>query len=167
MSQPVASRLSLAGLRYSSRREAGCTGEPGNCLSAIGLTAAHMALGVTAFNSPRGFLNGAPFPMFFILAIVTGLATVGDARIIRSGRLSGAPPLIRHLWRMCFALFIAAGSFFSIESWVARILPYPFTTAPMRALPTLLVFVAMGYWWWKVRARRTVLRHAVPLPDAP
>jgi nitrate/nitrite transporter NarK len=65
----------------------------------------------------------------------------------------GGPRLARHLWRMCFALFIAAGSFFSIRARVAKILPQPFTTAPMRALPILLVFVAMFYWLWRVRRR--------------
>jgi hypothetical protein len=57
---------------------------------------------------------------------------------------------------MCFALFIAAGSFFSIRSRVAKILPAPFTTAPMRALPILLLFGAMFYWLWRVRRHRTL-----------
>ena len=57
---------------------------------------------------------------------------------------------------MCFALFIAAGSFFSIRERVAKILPEPFTTAPMRALPILLVFGTMFYWLWRVRRRRTL-----------
>jgi hypothetical protein len=43
------------------------------------------------------------------------------------------------LWRICFALF-----------------PEPLTTAPMRALPILLLFGAMFYWLWKVRSRRTL-----------
>jgi hypothetical protein len=66
----------------------------------------------------------------------------------------GGPRLARHLWRMCFALFIAAGSFFSVRERVAKILPGPFTTAPMRALPILLLFGAMFYWLWRVRSRR-------------
>ena len=57
---------------------------------------------------------------------------------------------------MCFALFIAAGSFFSIRERVAKILPEPFTIAPMRALPILLVFGAMFYWLWRVCRRRTL-----------
>jgi hypothetical protein len=52
---------------------------------------------------------------------------------------------------MCFALFIAAGSFFSIRERVAAILPEPFTTGPMRALPILLVVGAMCYWLWQQR----------------
>ena len=124
-------------------------------------------LGVKAFNSPRGFLNGVPFVMFFFIATVLFLAAAGDVRIMRFGVPRGGPRLARHLWRMCFALFIAAGSFFSIRERVAKILPEPFTTAPMRALPILLVFGAMFYWLWRVRGRRTLpvlVRHdSMPL----
>jgi hypothetical protein len=67
---------------------------------------------------------------------------------------------------MCFALFIAAGSFFSIRSRVARILPEPFTTPLMRALPVVLIFVAMFYWMWRVRSRRINLGVASPLASA-
>jgi len=77
-------------------------------------------------------------------------------RIMRFGLPRGRPRLSRHLWRMCFALFIAAGSFFSIRERVAKILPYPFTTGPMRTLPILLLFGAMFYWLWRVRSRRTL-----------
>jgi uncharacterized membrane protein len=88
-----------------------------------------------------------------ILASVPLLAAVGDVRIVRSGMPRGGPRLARHLWRMCFALFIAAGSFFSIRERVATILPEPFTSGPMRALPILLLFGAMFYWLWRVRRR--------------
>src|SRR5262249_11974089 len=110
--------------------------------------------GVEALHSPRGVLNGVPFQMHFFLAAVLLLAAAGDVRVIRFGALRGGPRLARHLWRMCFALFIAAGSFFSIRERVARVLPEPFTTAPMRALPILLLFASMFYWLWRVRSRR-------------
>jgi len=131
-------------------------------LVVVGLALLTIVGGVKAFNSPGGFLNGVPFVMFFFLATVMLLAAAGDVRILRLGAPRGGPRLARHLWRMCFALFIAAGSFFSIRERVAKILPEPFTTAPLRALPILLLFGAMFYWLWRVRARRplTVLvRH--------
>jgi hypothetical protein len=118
---------------------------------ALGLT--YAALGMKALSTPRRSLNGVPFAMYFLFAIVLLLAATGDARIIRSGVLRGAPRLARHLWRMCFSLFIAAGSFFSIRQRVAKVLPEPFTTAPMRMLPILLVFVAMFYWLWRMRRK--------------
>jgi len=96
--------------------------------------------------------------MMFFLAGVTMSAGAGDLRLLRSGALRGAARLRRHLWRMCFALFIAAGSFFSIRARVARILPEPFLSGPMRALPVLLVFVAMFYWLRRLRTRVAIDR---------
>ena len=134
----------------------------------VGLALIDIAEGVKAVNSPAGFLNGVPFPMYFSLAMVFIMAAIGDVRIMRFGMPRGGPRLARHLWRMCFALFIAAGSFFSSRARVAKILPEPFTTAPMRALPILLLFAAMFYWLWRVRRRRplpVLVRHD-PLPVA-
>jgi len=134
---------------------------------AVGLAILDVLGGVKAFNSPRGVLNGVPFFMLFFIATVMILAAAGDVRILRFGLPRGGRRLARHLWRMCFALFIAAGSFFSIRERVAKILPEPFPTAPMRALPILLVFGAMFYWWWKVRRRPlTVLVRHDPMPLA-
>jgi uncharacterized membrane protein len=124
---------------------------------ALALTVIDMVLGFTALGNPRRTLNGVPFFMLFFLATITALAAAGDIRLMWSGARRGGARLARHLWRMCFALFIAAGSFFSIRSRVARILPEPFTTPGMRALPVLLVFVAMFYWLWRVRGRRTLV----------
>jgi len=121
---------------------------------AIGLVVTDVVVAVTAYRHPRHMLNGVPFFMPVFLAVITALAAAGDLRTIRQGMLRGGPRLARHLWRMCFALFIAAGSFFSIRARVAKVLPAPFTTPMMRALPVLLVFAAMFYWLWRVRGRR-------------
>ena len=40
------------------------------------------------------------------------LAAAGDVRMLMRGGVLGARRIARHLWRMCFGLFIAAGSFF-------------------------------------------------------
>ncbi len=126
----------------------------------VGLALGSIMGGVKAFNNPGLSPGGVPFRtigvMSFVLATVMTLAAAGDVRIMRSGMPRGGPRLARHLWRMCFALFIAAGSFFSIRERVAKILPEPFTSGPMRALPILVLFGAMFYWLWRVRARRTL-----------
>jgi hypothetical protein len=96
--------------------------------------------------------------MLFFMATVMALAAVGDVRTLRSGILPAASRLARHLWRMCFALFIAAGSFFSIRDRVAKIFPEPFTAPFMRALPVLFIFFAMFYWLWRVRVKRLLPR---------
>lgn len=137
------------------------------------LALAMIAGGIKGVNSPGLSPGGVPLRtigvMSFIVATVLLLAAAGDVRIMRSGMPRGGPRLARHLWRMCFALFIAAGSFFSIRERVARILPEPFTSGPMRALPILLLFGAMFYWLWRVRRRvvPVIVRHE-PMPlDAP
>ena len=126
----------------------------GALVVAIALSLIDIGLGFKAYASPGHAIGGVPFFMPFFIATIIGLAAAGDIRMMRSGPLRPAPRIARHLWRMCFALFIAAGSFFSIRERVAKILPEPFTTPMMRALPILAVFVAMFYWLWRVRTRR-------------
>jgi uncharacterized membrane protein len=125
---------------------------------ALGLALLALVGGVKAVNSPPGLApGGVSFRtvavMSFFIGTVLLLAAIGDLRSLRAGPLRGGQRLARHLWRMCFALFIAAGSFFSLRERVARVLPEPFTTGRMRALPILLLFGAMFYWLWRVRRR--------------
>jgi uncharacterized membrane protein len=125
---------------------------------AISLAILCIAGGIKGINTPGLASGGVPFRtigmMSLILGAVLTLSAAGDVRIMRSGMPRGGARLSRHLWRMCFALFIAAGSFFSIRARVAKILPDPLTTGPMRALPIVLLFAAMFYWMWRVRSRR-------------
>jgi uncharacterized membrane protein len=84
------------------------------------LVAACVALTFYAFGfrvaaSPTGKLYGVPAVPFFIFGSIAMLATLGDVRLVRSGgvrAIRGVPRLVRHLWRMCVALLIAAFSFF-------------------------------------------------------
>ena len=79
----------------------------------IALALGSIVGGIKAFNSPLLSPGGVPYRtigvMSFVLATVMLLAAAGDVRILRSGLPSGGARLARHLWRMCFALFIAAG----------------------------------------------------------
>ncbi|HEX3126765.1 MAG TPA: hypothetical protein VH394_05500 [Thermoanaerobaculia bacterium] len=138
----------------------------------VGLVILSILGGMKNVNSPGLSPGGVPFRtigmMSFVLATVMTLSAAGDVRILLFGMPRGGRRLARHLWRMCFALFIAAGSFFSIRERVAKILPEPFTTGQMRALPILLLFGAMFYWLWRVRRRRplpVLVRHE-PMPLA-
>lgn len=118
------------------------------------LVCAEVVFGVRIYHSPRRVLGGVPFFMPLFLAGVLALAVYGDIRTWRAGGLRGGPRLARHLWRMCFALFIAAGSFFSIRTRVVKVLPEILATGPLRALPVALIFVALFYWLWRVRGPR-------------
>jgi hypothetical protein len=117
---------------------------------AVGLTS--LAFGVEAVAS-GGKRHGIPAFPFFLFGVVGLLASVGDLRVLRSGALKGAARLARHLWRMSFALFVAALSFFIGQ---AKVIPKPIRIPALLGLPVLAVFVTMLYWLWRVRVRRSL-----------
>ena len=99
-----------------------------------------------------GKRHGIPAFPFFLFGVVGLLASLGDARIMRTGALRGAPRLARHLWRMSFALLIAALSFFIGQ---AKVIPKPIRIPGLLALPVLAVLLTMVYWLWRIRVRRS------------
>ena len=117
---------------------------------ATGLTSLSFGFEAVAAGGTR---NGMPAFPFFMFGLVGMIGSVGDMRILRSGTLNGAPRLARHLWRMCFALFIAALSFFIGQS---DEFPQALRVMPLLALPVLTVLVSMFYWLWRVRIRRSL-----------
>jgi uncharacterized membrane protein len=125
----------------------------------LGLMAVALAVGVAGITfglearaTPKGNLDGIPAGMFFMFGSVALLAGASDLRIIRSGELRARSRLTRHLWRMCYALWIAAASFFLGQ---ADELPKALQIPALLSLPVLLVLVVMLYWLWRVRFRRS------------
>src|SRR5207247_1850066 len=68
--------------------------------------------GTAVWALPGHARAGVPAGMVFFLGTIYLLAGIGDLRLLREGSITGPRRLARHLWRMCFALFIASGSFF-------------------------------------------------------
>lgn len=120
-------------------------------LLALGLGVTNLALATDALASggPARFA-AIPFLMFGVVGVLAG---VGDLRVIRSGIPRGAPRLARHLWRMSFALVIAALSFFIGQS---DEFPPALRIMPLLALPVLAALLTMLYWLWRVRVRRSM-----------
>ena len=118
-----------------------------------GLTS--FAVGFATLASSTGTRDGLPPFPFFMFGIVGLLAGIGDARMIRSGGLHGAPRIARHLWRMCWALWIAAGSFFLGQ---ADEFPAALRIPALLAVPALLPLAAMLYWLWRVRVMPSIRR---------
>jgi hypothetical protein len=128
------------------------------CLG-VGVGTAAYAIAALAGGARRGAAPAIPFLMFGVVGL---LAAAGDVRVMRGGALTGARRLARHLWRMSFALFIAALSFFVGQ---AKVIPEPLRVRPLLALPVLAVLATMLYWLWRVRVRqsfRGVVRVTAP-----
>ena len=134
---------------------------PSTLTRRIDLAATIASLSVALVNAVyafQAFANGGTrdgLPAFpFVLFGTAGLlATIGDVKIMRSGPLRGAKRIARHLWRMSFALLVAALSFFIGQ---AKVIPKPIRIMPLLALPLLVVIVTMFYWLWRVRIRHSL-----------
>jgi hypothetical protein len=68
--------------------------------------------GIQKLRTPGPPPDGVPAGMNLFLGSVMLLAAAGDVRMLLRGGISGTKRIARHLWRMCFGLFIASGSFF-------------------------------------------------------
>jgi uncharacterized membrane protein len=104
--------------------------------------------GVEVMHTPTGSQNGTPFGMLFFLGTIALLAGVGDLRMVRTGGLHGSRRIARHLWRMCFGLFVASGSFFLGQ---IRFFPEWMRRPALLIVPSVLPLVALLYWLWRVR----------------
>jgi hypothetical protein len=92
-------------------------GEPGildwgALLVVLAIGAVTLTYGLEAAISRTGLKHGYPPGPYFLLGFVALLAATGDIRMLLRRGISGAQRIARHLWRMCFALFIAASSIF-------------------------------------------------------
>jgi hypothetical protein len=109
----------------------------------------------TVFGMPGSQINGVPAGMIFFMATITLLAAIGDLRMIRDGGIQGTRRVARHLWRMCFGLFIASGSF------VAQLAQMKYLPEPLRSVPVIVALgagplVALLYWMWRVRLKQNL-----------
>jgi hypothetical protein len=105
--------------------------------------------------------DGVPVGMSFFMGSVMLLAAAGDVRMLLRGGLFGAKRIARHLWRMCFGLFIASGSFFLGPSnrplrLLSRVglgqhLPVALFSTALYLILTLLPLVLLIFWLIRVR----------------
>ena len=109
--------------------------------------------GIALASKSLSVYDGVPVPAMFIFGTITVLAALSDVGVIRRGGLTGTPRLVRHIWRMCYALFIASGSFFLGQ---AQVFPKAYRIFPLLAIPAFAPIVIMLYWIWRVRLRRSL-----------
>jgi uncharacterized membrane protein len=90
------------------------------------------------------------YPLF-IFGIVGALAVRGDVLLMRAGGIEGPRRISRHLWRMCFGMWVAAASFFwGPQNRVPELIRIPV----LQAVAVLLPIVVMVYWMRRLRKKR-------------
>ncbi len=112
-----------------------------------------VTLGVLVANGQAAPQAGVPLGMYFFMGTIPLLAAAGDIRMLVRGGISGTPRIARHLWRMCFGLFIATGSFFLGQQQVFPLaIRKQYILAPLAILPLVLLI----YWLVRVRINKRV-----------
>jgi len=101
---------------------------------------------------------GVPVGMIFFVGSVVLLAAAGDVRMLVRGGVSGRQRVVRHLWRMCFGLFIATGSFF-IGQHKYSPLSYAEQIYFLSRDPALVLMI---FWLIRVRFKNAYKRKSVP-----
>ena len=130
--------------------------------------------GLDALHSPTGEKYGVPAGMHLFMGSVCLLAGAGDVRMLVGGGVHGTKRIARHLWRMCFGLFITSGSFFlgpsnrplrllSTVGLGKYLSPALFSTGLYLTL-TLLPLILLIF--WLVRVRFTKAYNGKPMPAA-
>jgi uncharacterized membrane protein len=127
--------------------------------------------GLDALRGPTGEKYGVPGGMHLFMGSVCLLAATGDIRMLARGGVFGAKRIARHLWRMCYGLFIASGSFFFGPSnrplrllstvGLGQHLPAPLFSMGLYMVLTLLPLILLVY--WLVRTRFTNINRAKPI----
>jgi len=98
---------------------------------------------------------GVPVGMILFLGSVVLLAAAGDVRMLVRGGVFGTQRVARHLWRMCFGLFIATGSFLAQRRVIA------FLGGPKILLLSALPLILMIFWLIRVRFTHAYRRMSV------
>jgi uncharacterized membrane protein len=129
--------------------------------------------GLNVVRSGANSQDGVPVGMIFFMGSVMLLAAAGDVRMLVRGGVFGTKRVARHLWRMCFGLFIAAGSFFmgpsnrplrllSAVGLGQHLSPALFSTG-LYLILTILPLILMIFWVIRVRFTNAYNGKSVPL----
>lgn len=124
----------------------------------LGVGLSNLIVGVQKLKNPSAFNDGVPVGMNFFMGSLILLLAAGDVRMLVRG-ISPLQRILRHLWRMCFALFFASGSIF-----IARphLFPAWLSTSHILLLLGVLPLLLMIFWLVRVRFTNAFKRTALP-----
>lgn len=100
-----------------------------------------------AMNAPDGKAAGFGAPEYGFFAIAALLSLSFDIKLLVQKGINGGQRLARHLWRMCFAFYIALGSAIFRS---AHLFPEAIRESGYLELPTLLIVIVMLFYLGKL-----------------
>lgn len=119
----------------------------GIMLMGVGLVAGYLLVAwVTLQSGERR--PGVPSQAGLFFATIVGLAVISDCRLLMGRALTVRQRLARHLWRMCFALFMATGSVFFSR---AHLFPASVQESGVLVLLGVAPILCMVFWLLWIR----------------
>jgi len=115
--------------------------------------------GFAAAVRPAGVTAGVPAPLYFIFGAIALLHAASDLRMIRRGGVSGTKRIVRHLWRMSFALLITTFALGRLASPAMR-------SSGLFYTPHVLLAATIVFWLVRVSRSRSGSRQTVDPPQA-
>ncbi len=106
-----------------------------------------IALGVGGWGNATGTIDGLPVPAYVVFGGVAVIAALLDVRMMLAGGVTGKHRIARHLWRMCFAMYMATSAFFLGQ---AKLFPEPLRNFALLAVPVVIVLAMLVYWLVRV-----------------
>jgi len=119
-------------------------------LFGLSMGVALVAHGLRVVSGAIASSPGVPIGMPFFLGGLALLAAAGDIRMFIRGGVFGRQRVARHLWRMCFGLFVATGSFFLGQQQV-----FPVFLRGTNILFFLAILPLLLMIFWLIRIRFT------------
>jgi uncharacterized membrane protein len=116
---------------------------------------AFLAAAAAAWGGFTGATTPAGSAPVFAFAALCLLAALGDLNFILRGRLTAIQRLSRHVWRICFAFFIATGSFFLGQQ---DSLPSALRGSPILFVLAFAPFALMAFWLVRLRFAKAIAR---------
>ena len=109
--------------------------------------AALASIGTLAFTQSDGLMFGFAGENYLILALMSGIAAIGDVSRAFRNAMSREHQIARHLWRMLLGFFIAAGSAFTGPG--ASAFPDSVQASGILSLPELVILLLMVFYLMK------------------
>ncbi|HEX3429613.1 MAG TPA: hypothetical protein VHT03_01900 [Rhizomicrobium sp.] len=116
--------------------------------------------GRLAAISPKHSFQGYGAALYYVFGSFAALFAALDLKVLLRGGVSGVSRLARHLWRMCFALFFAAASFFLGQQ---KVMPAFMHGSPLLFIPAFAPLVLMIVWLVRVRFAKRLTQAASKL----
>jgi uncharacterized membrane protein len=117
-------------------------------LVALGIGAGGIWFGLEALQSVLKLKDGFPAEPYFFFGGLALVAAALDINLLIHRGVQGRHRIARHVWRMCFALYIATGSLFTGPG--ARAFPESIRDSVLLSVPENVVALLIVFWLARV-----------------